>query len=116
MIKVRYIDKKYFEELLHCSSNYYEHKFLSDALNSQMLYSTLTRKKYIYFWLLYNKYFEIRTDVQREIHEQFGELKETSDAFKERKQQKYNSEKLKRITKEQQEREFYKEKGDKYFS
>lgn len=116
MIKVKNIEQHFFRALLEAPLSDYERKFILDARNAQIKYSKLTKKRYVYFWLIFNKYFDIDSEEQIEIHEEFGELKETSDAFKERKKQKYNSEKLKRAALEEEECRYYTKKGDKYFS
>ena len=116
MIKVKNIEQHFFRALLEAPLSDYERKFVLDARNAQIKYSKLTRKRYVYFWLVFNKYFDIDAEEQVEIHKEFGDLKETSDAFKEWKKQKYNSQKLKRAALDEEERRHYKKKGDKHFS
>jgi hypothetical protein len=116
MIKVEHISRKQIESLLERGLTDFERKFVRDVKRSQQKYPTLTRKKYVYFWLIYNKYFDRELLVQKQVYEEYGLLQETSDAFKKRKQQKYNKQKLERATLEENEREYFKKKGDKHFS
>jgi hypothetical protein len=115
MIKVYSIPLKTFDDLLDCSLTDYERKIVKSFKESQKTYSKLTVKKFIYFWLLYNKYYAIESPIQKQIYSTYGLLEESSDAFKERKQQEYNRKKLKRATLEENESEYFKKKGDKYF-
>lgn len=116
MIKTRFIPLDYFMALMAKPLEPHERKAIRDMLRDQDRYSKLTIKRYIYFWLIFNKYFEIISEEQIAIHETYGDLKETSSAFKERKQQEYNSKKLERAKKEEDRQNEQKKKGDKYFS
>ena len=116
MIKVYSIPLKNFNDLLDHNLTDYERKIIKSFKESQKTYSKLTVKKFVYFWLLYNKYYAIESPIQKQIYEEYGLLEESSDAFKERKQQEYNKKKLKRAILEEEESRYHKSKGDKYFS
>lgn len=86
MIKVKRIPKHIINTLLYCPKlEDRDRKAVYDIKQSQFRYPKLTRSKYIYFWLLYNKYFDLEYDIQHQVYNHFGRITYASKKGKEQK-------------------------------
>jgi hypothetical protein len=74
MIKVEKIEESYFDLLAEKPITNYEFRVVRDCKKSQKRYSRLTLKKYILFWLIFNKHFDITLSIQKDIFNTYGEL------------------------------------------
>ena len=116
MIKVYSIDPHYMDELLKQPITPYEERFVLQLKREQERYPKPTTKKYVYFWLIFNKYFDITLKEQKAVLETYGRMKETTDAYKDWKHAKYYQQKLERAKQEEDRQNEQKKKGDKHFS
>lgn len=88
MIKVSFIHPKFFDELLKESLTIKERKAVHEMKKAQSSYAKLTLKRFIFFWLIYNKYKSIDLPIQKQIYEHYGPLREPKNkyhAFKNKK-------------------------------
>lgn len=88
MIKVQHIADHYFYNLQEEALTEKERVAVQQLWRAQRKYARLTLKKYIYFWLIYNKYFLRELPVQQQVERTYGTLiKEKSNADKKGLQQ-----------------------------
>lgn len=116
MIKVYNIDPDYMDQLLKKPITPHEEKFVLQLKRDREIYPKPTTKKYVYFWLIFNKYFDRTLKEQKEVFNAYGRLKETTDAFKDWKYAKHYQQKLERAKQEEDRQNEQEKKGDKYFS
>ena len=74
MIKVQHIADYYFKKLQKEELTEKEKVAVRQIWFAQRNYARLTLKKYIYFWLIYNKYFLSELPVQQQVERTYGTL------------------------------------------